>query len=353
MIAPNDPAILYSPYNWDVTWERAKTINAGAYFRVNIIGAPASIALKFDMSNVSGPVPKLTWEIDGWVRQTVDLAATVTIAIPAANSWSKHLLTVTVEATSETVDRWNTQASAVKLTGIDTSGSAEAPARRPLKILALGDSITEGVRTLNRTAEFDTARNSSRLAWSSQLGPLLDAECGVVGFGATGITKGGSGGAPALSGFWNTQWSNGPTRGVLGDPPNYILINMGTNDPDATDITALYTTLLNSMLTATTSTRIFCMVPFEGSHRAEILAATRGCSDPTRCTFVDTADWWSPSDASDSLHPYGYAGPELARLLATQVKTAAGAAPTPTPVTVNGYFFDLSNMAVPMSLAVR
>lgn len=347
MIAPNDPAILYSPYNWDVTAGTAKTINAGAYFRVIISGAPASIALKFDMSNVSGPVPKLTWEIDGWVRQTVDLVSTVTIAIPTTNSWSKHLLTVTVEATSETVDRWNTQASAVKLTGIDTTGAAAAPARRPLKILTLGDSITEGVRTLNRTAEFDTARNSSRLAWSSQLGPLLDAECGVVGFGATGITKGGSGNAPALSGFWNTQWSNGPTRGVIGDPPNYILINMGTNDPDATDITAPYMALLNSMLAATTSTRIFCMVPFEGSHRAEILAATRGCSDPTRCTFVDTVGWWSPSDASDSLHPYGYVGPELARRVAVKVGEATSTAPAPP--TVNGFYFDLGGNPMPMS----
>lgn len=347
MIAPDNPAILYSPYTWDVTAAMAKTINAGAYFRVNVIGSPASIALKFDMSNVSGPVPKLTWEIDGWVRQTVDLAATVNIAIPADNSWSKHLLTVTVEATSETVDRWNTQASAVKLAGIDTTGTAAPPARRPLKILALGDSITEGVRTLNRTAEYDTARNSSRLAWSSQLGPLLDAECGVVGFGATGITKGGSGGAPALSGFWNTQWFNGPSRGVLGDPPDYILINMGTNDPDATDITAAYTALLNSMLIATTSTRIFCTVPFEGSHREEILAATRGCSDPTRCTFVDTAGWWSASDASDNLHPYGYVGPELARRVATKVREAA--ATTPATPTVNGFYFDLGGNPVPMS----
>ena len=344
MIAPNDPAILYSPYTWDVAAGRAKTINAGAYFRLIIKDAPSSVTLTFDMTGVAAPVPKVTYEVDGLALRTVDLAATITIPLPPETTWAQHLLTVTVEATSETVDRWNTQKSAVKLTGIDTAGTASVPAVRPRKALVLGDSITEGVRTLNATASVDTARNSSRNAWSHQLGTLLDAEIGVVGFGSTGFSRGGAGNAPAISGFWNKHWMDGPTRGVESAPPDYIVINMGTNDLDATDITALYISLLNAMLAATSGTHVFCMVPFEGSHSAEIRAATRGCSNPERCTFIDTAGWWSSADASDGLHPYGYVSPGLSRRVASKVTEATFATPA-----VNGFFFDLEGNPQPMS----
>lgn len=347
MIAPNDPAILYSPYTWDVTAARAKTINAGAYFRLIITGAPSSVTLTFDMTDVSTPVPKVTYEVDGVVLRTVDLAATITIPLPPETTWDQHLLTVTVEATSETVDRWNTQKSAIKFTGIDTAGTAGAPAARPRKVLVLGDSITEGVRTLNATASTDTARNSSRNAWSHQLGTLLDAEIGVVGFGATGLSRAGAGNVPALSGFWNKQWLDGPTRGVESAAPDYIVINMGTNDLDSTDITALYISLLNAILTATSGTRIFCMVPFEGSHNAEILAATRGCSNPARCTFIDTGGWWSSADASDGLHPYGYVSPGLSRKVASKVTETVLTTPA-----VNGFFFDLGGNPQPMSTSL-
>lgn len=352
MISPNDPAILYSPYNWDVTSVRAKTINAGAYFRVMITGAPASITLNFDMAGVASPVPKLTWEVDGWGSGTVDLASTIAVPLPAANTWGKHLVTVTVEATSETVDRWGGQAPATKLTGIDTTGTASAPAARPLKVLVLGDSITEGVRALNRTAAADTDRNSSRNNWAYQLGGILDAEVGVVGFGGTAITHGGSGGAPALAGFWNTQWSGGPSRGVAGNPPDYVVINMGTNDADATDIGPGYTTILNTILATSGNSLIFCMLPFEGTHGAHIQAGIAASSNPARCIYVDTTGWWNPADASDSLHPYGYTAPALARLTANQMNTAAGTVPDPIPATVNGFFFDLSRSPVPMSLAI-
>lgn len=350
MITPNDTAILYSPYTWDVTAARAKTINAGAYFRVVIVGAPASVVLNFDMAGVASPVPKITWEIDGWGRQTADLAATVTIPLPAENTWGKHLLTVTVEATSETVNRWTLQETAVKLTGIDTTGTAVAPAARPRKALVLGDSITEGVRTLNMNAATDTARNSSRNTWSYQIGPALDAEVGVVGFGATGFSRGGSGGAPAIISFWDTQWSGGPTRGVAGNQPDYIVINMGTNDPDTTDVTSLGVTLLNAMLAATTSTHIFVLTPFKSKHAAELAAMVAGSSNPARCTHVDTAGWWATVDASDGVHPYGYTAPALSRQLTTAISAVADAAP-PAP-DVNGYFFDANLVAVPMSLGI-
>lgn len=352
MIAPTDSGILYSPYTWEVTSARAKTINAGAYFRTMIVGNPSSVVLNFDLSGIGTPLPKVTWEIDGWTSTTVDVASSITVPLPSANTWGKHNLKVTVEATAETVDRWNTQASAVQFTGITTTGTATLPPVRPLKALVLGDSIVEGVRTLNMTATNTTDRSSSRATWAYQLGDVLDAEVGVVGFGSTGLTHGGAGNAPRLSGFWNQMWSGGPSRGVASTAPDYVVINQGTNDTSATDITTDYTLVLNSIITATSGALIFCMLPFRPDHASEIQAAIAACTNPARCVYVDTTGWWNSADAPDALHPYGYVAPDLARRTANAIKAAAGTAPVPVPQPVSGYFFDINLAAVPMSLAI-
>lgn len=347
MIAANDAGILYSPFNWNVTATRAETITAGAYFRTLIVGNPASIALTFDVTGVSAPLPLVTVIIDG-VRTTVEVAASVPVTIPTHTTWAKHELTVVVEATTETVNRWTTRANAVKFTGITTTGTASRPLERPRSVLVLGDSITEGVRTLNSTATTDVLRNSATECWAYQLGDALGAEVGVVGFGSTGVVKAsGSGGVPNLAGFWNTMWSAGPSRGVTSAPPDWIVINHGTND-GASDVTAEYRSVLNAMIAATPAeTVIICLEPFGGGDKGpQIQAAAAGTTVPARSVYVDTTGWWSTADASDGVHPYGYTAPDLAaRAAAAAINVSSGAPPQPTV----GYVFDFNGVPQPMA----
>ena len=95
-------------------------------------------------------------------------------------------------------------------------------------LLVYGDSITEGVLTLGGSQAADTDHNDASVVYSYALAALLGTEIGVVGFGATGLSRGGSGGVPALGESWNQLWDGVPRS--FSPRPDLILFNEGTND---------------------------------------------------------------------------------------------------------------------------
>lgn len=327
-ILPNDANIIYSPYNWDVNSGRAKTINAGAYFRAQINGSPTSITLWFDMTGVLTPLPQVTVTLDGRAISTAPIASTMVLTLPSGSTWAKRLLEVTVKSMTETQNRWATQSTAVQFQGIATSPGTcvtEPLTARKLNVPVFGDSITEGVRTLNMTATNDTDRNDATIGWAYDLREKLGAEVGVIGFGGSGVTKpSGSGGVPPLKTSLSLLWGSGPSRSFTSPAPDAIVIMDGTND-DAYDITTDYTNALNQFLAATPSTTpILALRPFNGTNKAsQIQAAIAACNSPRRVTYVDTAGWWSTTDSSDNLHPYGYTNVgKISGLVAAAVRTA-------------------------------
>lgn len=52
-VAPGDPSLFFSPYNWLVNGSAASTINAGAYFKCLFQGAWAN--LSFDVTQMVDP----------------------------------------------------------------------------------------------------------------------------------------------------------------------------------------------------------------------------------------------------------------------------------------------------------
>lgn len=344
-IRPDDSNILYSPGNWDVTTNRAKTINAGAYFRLLVAGSITSAILQFDLKGVATPLPQLTITVDG-VSTTQEIADQIQISLPSGNSWAKHTISVVVKSMTETQLRWDTQATAVSFLGIVTSprtATTEAYRRRKLNVLVFGDSITEGVRTLNSTATNDTDRNDSMLGWAYHLGERLGAEVGVIGFGATGITKAsGSGGVPSFKNSLGLLWGSGPSRDFTTVPLDAIVIMEGTND-GTTNTTADMIAALNLLIAATpATTKILVLRPFNGTNQAANLQnAIAGCSNPPRVTYIDTNGWWSTADSSDSLHPYGYTNlARISSLAADAVRTVFAG---------SGSFINVGGVAKPVS----
>jgi hypothetical protein len=330
-------SVAFSPYNWDVQASTAKTVNAGAYFKTVFGGT--SCALVFDATNLAGTNgPQISYRVDRhgpWT--TVPVAASVTIAIPSdtADYAAKggHLLEVLVKSTSETQQRWYApQATAVILTGImlDVGKSISAPPALPLKLLFYGDSITEGVRTVNSTATYDTDRNDAAQCWSLEVARILGAEVGNVGFGATGFKSSGSS-VPALTVTY-ASLVDGVARSFAANP-DAIIINECTNDSGS--VTAAAITVINGLLAATTTTKIILLTPFNQSHAGELQAAKAGCSVPARCFVVDTTGFFTVANSSDSLHPYGIENiVHIAPLVANAIRTILAGAATLTARTV-------------------
>jgi lysophospholipase L1-like esterase len=331
-IAANNPAILYSPYNW-IAGASATTICAGAYFRTLFTGN--SCVLNVNTANLSAPYSEIWARIDGYGPWTAySVAATVTLAMPSdttASAW--HLLEVMVKSTSETINRWNAPSNtAVIFTGltIDAGASVYLPRSYPLNVFVLGDSITEGVRTINSTAANDTDRNDNKSCWSFQQRELLGAEIGICGFGATGLTKGGSGNMPAATVYWNQQLPGVPR--VFTPAPDLIIINHGTNDQSATPaaVTAALIQVLSGMLAATPQkTQIAVLEPFGGFQAAALQAAVSDVGS-TRVQFVNTTGALNTAFGIDptGLHPTGpndlaLVGPLVGQLLTPILRPAA------------------------------
>ncbi len=314
LIPPDHGAWLYSPYTWTTPTSRsAATINAGAYLRVLFSGPSA--ALRFDVGANRVPLSQVYTRIDGyeagspWRRAVV--APAIEAVVPAETAALPfHLLELVVKSTSEGVNRWHPPSnSAVVFTGMTlAAGARVAPPRaRHRRVLILGDSITEGVRTINDTAGHDTDRNDVTMCWSWATGQGLPAEFGIVGFGGAGLTQGGSGGVPALGESIALVMPGAPRQ--LEPAPDLVVLNYGTNDRLAAPamVEAALRQVLGRLLAATPAgTAIAVLRPFNGAQAAALQQAVTAVGSPP-VFWVDTAGIYDPAFGSDAggLHPSG------------------------------------------------
>ena len=322
-LSPNNAALLYTPYTWNVQQTAATTANPGAGFRILFTGS--TCILTFDVAGMVGPASQIWWRIDNGPWAQAALAATIACTIPPITAGNAdvpyHLLEVIVKSMTETQNRWNPGASTrVVFTGLTlAAGAAVAPPlAAPISLLIYGDSITEGVRTLGEFAANDTDRNDAMMGWAYRLGALLGAEVGVVGFGAQGLSTGGSGNVPALGAAWNLLYAG--TARNFTPQPDLVILNIGTNDGTA-NTTAAMTGLLNSLIEACPGKPIAILRPFNANQAANLQTAIAACTSPAQCHYITTAAVFSTAYGADTmaLHP---AGPNNIARIAPQIATA-------------------------------
>lgn len=298
---PNHAAITYSPYAWSVTEEAATTLNTASSFRTLFSGSFMNVT--FDTSEMVTPASQLYWRVDNGPLTATIVLPVVSVSIPVnltRGDVPYHTLEVFVKSMTETANRWSAgvPSTRVVFTGLVCDGALVPFLSSTVNVLIYGDSITEGVLTLGGTAAFDTYHNDASVVYSRALGPLLGAEMGVVGFGATGLSRGGSGGVPPLGISWNQLWDGVPR--VFEPKPDMIVLNEGTND-GSKNITDAMVSVLKSLQAACPGTPIAVMLPFNGAERdclTAAVAATPGV------TFIDTAGFYNTSYGG-GLHPTG------------------------------------------------
>ena len=330
--APNNVAMLYSPYNWNVGGAAAITVNAGAYFRT-MFGGSTTCVLNFDVSAMVSPTSEIWSRIDNGPWTQAAVGTTISLNIPAImlsnGDVPYHLLELVVKSTTETQNRWNAgNSTRVVFKGLtlDAGATLVAPLAAPKKLLIYGDSITEGVRTLGEAATNDTDRNDAMMGWAFRLGALLGAEVGVVGFGASGLSVTGSGNVPVLGTSYGLLY--GGVSRSFSPAPDMVMFNEGTND-GSTNIVAAMTAVLNGIIAACPSTVVAVLRPFNGNQVANLQAAIAACSAPASCHYVDTTGFFNTAYGADSLslHP---SGPNDLGLIAPQLATVLRPLLSPT-----------------------
>lgn len=282
-----------SPFNWEVSGSSyARTINPGAYFKLNFTGT--SFAITVDVSAISGAstpalqYPRIAYSIDGSPLTTYQLASGNTLLTLASSlADTNHSVECYLISSDAYGNRWDgTQSLKITLLTVDTGKTIYASVlRRNGKALFFGDSITEGAWTLltpnGPTYSNYSIAESSYVSWAKIIADWLGVEYGNCAFGGQGWDSGWVD-VPSFPNAWNLLKS-GVNRDFTG--VNIVFINMGTNGgvSNKTTVTNFLTALRSAI---PTSVLIYLIIPFK---QVGVTNITAGFNDYKTANPTDNA----------------------------------------------------------------
>lgn len=299
------------------------TINQGSEIRAQVKGT-ANITANFYLDSNSSYVPYIAYSVDGAAFTRAPIAAStgsgqVSVSLATGlNASAAHTVKIVASGIKETDPVW-LQGAGLHFMGLTVdSGARVTPWNSGNKrILFLGDSITAGINLLGTGAV--PQYNAGEQNFSHLCASNVGADPIQVGFGATGVTKGGNGGVPdAASSF--PYFMSG--RNLSEPVPDVIVVNHGTNDSGAVAATFQtdYQNYINSIQSTYPNVPVFCMRPFNGSQAAGVQAVATGTAN---CHYVDTSSW--SITTTDGTHPDASGSQTAATNLASALTSVLGA----------------------------
>jgi len=292
---------------------RAITVNSGSYLLARFDGT--GISAKFDVSANKPPLPTITWRIDQGEWQEAEIAPVMQLAegLKAPPDSAGHTLVLMARGLDEHQSRWSAPlVASLTFVGLQPSDDGKLLDPLPewdkpkLQMEILGDSITEGVLVHGEREGKKTWpwRTDGRLAYPCQTALQLGAQCRQVGFGAQGLSHGGSGGTPAAPDAFNFFYKTCPRDEWQAD---LVVINQGTNDGrvKSEQFRPLYRKLLDEIRQAYPKAKIAAMRPFNGAHADDIAAEVKASNDAgdANVFYIDSTGWLGKGDFTDGLHP--------------------------------------------------
>jgi lysophospholipase L1-like esterase len=358
----SDRSLLFSPYNWTPVNNGIQTSDAGAYLKFKFNGSQAT--LNVDTSNQTS-FPLLDVYVDG--KQTADqlwLKNVTNGRVQLFNGAAgNHEVTVyfrrreLYDGNNPAVlnikqQDWATDAEHWRVNGVEVNGGSGFLTNtfaRSKTALFLGDSITEGFadffdsnspdRPSTVTGDF---RNSiSYRTYAAQLGELLNVDYGQVGWSGSGWSQPTTAtGNPPIADSW-LRYNGASTvqRDFQTKQPDYVFINLGTND-GAFDITNRVTSWLTQARQTIPNADIFVIAPFNQTKNAQLeqgIANYRSTNTTDRKVhFLNLGaegarglnGTFNPSLSGDGIHPTIERNRQLAGLLYEQVKPIVGISST-------------------------
>lgn len=281
----------------------AATAN-GAKIEIAFRGTMA--ILRFNMLENAPCVPHLWISVDGGAK--VESAVQRYIRVECEED-AAHIITVIMKSSVEPQHRWYAPLVAkVEFEGYEAEKSADLPANDKKIIEFIGDSITEGVLIddtyrpdvnsdgLNRPFQDDsTATYAYITAKNLGLEPI------IMGYGAVGLTHSGQGSVPETNISYPYCFDGAP----ISHTPDYIVINLGTNDrwteETRANLPAKYKELLGLLTRMQRQAKIAAMIPFVNCFGDEIKSVVNEFNEEngTDIKVIDTVEWLP----AEPLHP--------------------------------------------------
>lgn len=305
-VPANDPAISYLGH-WGPIQRgdeiHMATINSSSQIRLNFDGT--QVAGLFDLTDIEY-LEQIDVKVDGgdWNLYTVD--QTRIEFYPQGLPPGLHHLEIAVKAIDGNGDRWLPPLrSAIVFSGFELDSTARVEPRssdgqKPL-IEFLGDSITQGEGILHNGGQVINSDALATYAWLT--GEALGVTHVQIAFGGLGVIRSGSGNVPPAP--FSFTWNFAGSPADFSVVPDFILINLGTNDQySSAEFVPAYTKLLREIRQHCPGTVIFAMRPFHGEsfHGDDIANIVKTMNDP-RVIYIDSSGWMDAGDFTDGAHP--------------------------------------------------
>jgi len=335
-----------SPYNWYVSGSSyAQAVNPGAYFKVKFDGT--SVSLGVDVSAISAAgiaskkYPRIAYQIDGGAWQTYQLLSTDTqISLGSSLVDTIHDLEVVFLSSDAYTARWNGTMS-LKITSLilDPGKTLSVANLQSHRLLAFGDSITEGAWISGNHDDLTNYSNYgvATSAYIAGVANDLNAEYGNTAFGGQAWGSTFNGDVPSLPSAWNYYFGTNSrlSSGLFSPAPDYIIVNMGTNG-GASSGTVVSDWLTSLRAAAGLSAKIFVIIPFNGTGRANITSgfnSYKSSSSDQNVFLMDlgsdgvTYSTQTPTYAYDGLHPNTDGHAQLRALVTAAVRSEVDTTP--------------------------
>ncbi|MFS7388538.1 BppU family phage baseplate upper protein [Carnobacterium maltaromaticum] len=275
--------------------------NVGSIECITTINQGSEIYAKFTGTFINGffkvlgtESPYIAVSIDG--GEFTRLEVTEELELAKNLSDSEHTIRIVVDGIKES-DRVWVEGLGLAFDKFSVDENKKVFPIKPFNrnVWFIGDSITAGINVLGTGAI--PAVNSASQTFTAFTSNELNLANVRIGFGATGVTKAGSGGVPTAINYVDYMMN-----GVLenAQSPDFIVINHGTNDAAATSeaFKVAYNELVQRLLIKYPGITIVCMRPFRGNHADSIKEV---CNIYSNCFYVDTVDW--NITYTDGVHP--------------------------------------------------
>lgn len=243
----------------------------------------------------------------------------------------KHTVMLMVRGLDEHQSRWTPPlVASVTFTGLVTDSRGRLEKALPqwkkpaLSIEFFGDSITEGVLVNEGRAGVVPGvprtwpwLSDARRSYAAQTAMKLGAEWRQVGFGATGLARTGSGGAPGALEAFDFFYAGCPRDAWQ---PDLVVVNQGSNEASlpAGEYQPLYTRYLAVIRKAYPRAKIVALRPFNGSQESSIRAAVeaRKAAGDSDLYYIDSTGWYD-----GPIHPNVEGSAALAEKLASALNS--------------------------------
>jgi len=318
----NDPSVRLTG-----RWSRdninlAVATAAGSYFEFAFCGEMALI--HFDMSYCTEPAPHLWIQVDGGAMVETALAHHLRVR---AQGCGNHVVKVIFKSGVEGFHRWFAPLDAkVAFKGVEADAPGVLPEDSRKIVEFVGDSITEGVLidpdysrsaaypndVYNRVYQNDVCATYAWLtAEKLNLRPIM------MGYGAVGTTRSGSGNVPPAAIAYPQVFDGCP---YTGEHPDIVVINHGANDRGVTAdrYIASYSNLVDLIHHTHPAAAIVCLGAFCGAFASELKAfvETYNAAHDQSIYFIDSTGWVP----LEPLHPLRGGHSVIAEHVAAEMK---------------------------------